>query len=354
MRRRAAATRCCWLACGERGGCSGRSARRWRTARAQTRAYGLACSSPLPWAWRPDGGVRQGCRHRVRRQRIPPAKVRKISAKLRSVSRGGVAAVRLITRQKSAEIGARRRMRLLGLVLLGAAPSPAHASVKGAVGSRAVAQAVLVRTARDAAYADRALESELRKARPPLTPADAKHATAVVYGVMRQRAYLDFALGQLAGPDVADRSDERTIAALRIGAFELLVSARPPHRPPHPSPHRQSHVARSHRTRATGAVHAHATTRRRQLSRRARETQGRARFRQRRAAQPLETAGAQLPPDSRPYDCHLLAIPTLARRRARSLSPRPPCLPSTPSPRAPTCPSGCSLRCDRCYPRTRT
>ena len=112
-------------------------------------------------------------------------------------------------------------MRLLGLVLLGAAPSPAHASVKGAVGSRAVAQAVLVRTARDAAYADRALESELRKARPPLTPADAKHATAVVYGVMRQRAYLDFALGQLAGPDVADRSDERTIAALRIGAFEL-------------------------------------------------------------------------------------------------------------------------------------
>ena len=258
------------------------------------------------------------------------------------------------SRGRKAPRSAPDAMRLLGLVLLGAAPSPALASVKGAVGSRAVAQAVLVRTARDAAYADRALESELRKARPPLTPADAKHATAVVYGVMRQRAYLDFALGQLAGPDVADRSDERTIAALRIGAFELLVSARPPHRTPHPSPHRQSHVARSHRTRATGAVHAHATTRRRQLGRRARETQGRARFRQRRAAQPLEAAGAQLPPDSRPHDCHLLAIPTLTRRRARSLSPRPPCLPSTPSPRAPTCPSGCSLRCDRCYPRTRT
>ena len=120
-------------------------------------------------------------------------------------------------------------MLFFGLLLLGAAPAAALAAGSRAVGSRAVAQAVLIRVARDAAFANNALKSELGRARPPLKPADVKHATAVVYGVMREQAYVDFALGQLAGADFARRSDERTLAALRIGAYELLVRARLTH-----------------------------------------------------------------------------------------------------------------------------
>ena len=84
--------------------------------------------------------------------------------------------------------------------------------------SRLLAHKVLLRCARDGAFAGRALDTALlRKALPP---PDAGLATQLVYGVLRTERLLDHALVQLA-PRL-DKIDNATLVALRIGAYELL------------------------------------------------------------------------------------------------------------------------------------
>ena len=84
--------------------------------------------------------------------------------------------------------------------------------------ARGVAHSVLVRCATDGAFADRALSSTLSKA--ALEPRDARLATEITYGVLRNTRSLDFALEQLVAQ--LDRTSAAERAALRMGTFELL------------------------------------------------------------------------------------------------------------------------------------
>ena len=84
--------------------------------------------------------------------------------------------------------------------------------------SRSVAHRVLLRCARDGAFADRALSAELDAA-PELPAGGRRHATELVYGVMRNSALLDHHLGQLTN---LTRADLKTRTILRIGAHETL------------------------------------------------------------------------------------------------------------------------------------
>ena len=84
--------------------------------------------------------------------------------------------------------------------------------------SRSVAHRVLLRCARDGAFADRALSAELDAA-PELPAGGRRHATELVYGVMRNSALLDHHLGQLTN---LTRADLKTRTILRIGAHEEL------------------------------------------------------------------------------------------------------------------------------------
>jgi 16S rRNA (cytosine967-C5)-methyltransferase len=91
-------------------------------------------------------------------------------------------------------------------------------SARRSTSSRSVAHEVLLRCARDGAFAGRVLDSALQ--RVDLSASDAGLATQLVYGVLRNERLLDFSLGQLA-PRL-DKVDDSTLAALRIGAFEML------------------------------------------------------------------------------------------------------------------------------------
>lgn len=85
---------------------------------------------------------------------------------------------------------------------------------------RDIAHQVLLRVARDGAYAGRALDSEIKRVPVGCPASDAALATMLVYGVLRNELLLDHSLSQLA-PRL-DKVDNSTLAALRIGAFELL------------------------------------------------------------------------------------------------------------------------------------
>ena len=91
--------------------------------------------------------------------------------------------------------------------------------------ARGVAHSVLVRCATDGAFADRALSSTLSKA--ALEPRDARLATEITYGVLRNTRSLDFALEQLVAQ--LDRTSAAERAALRMGTFELLHKRTPDH-----------------------------------------------------------------------------------------------------------------------------
>ena len=64
------------------------------------------------------------------------------------------------------------------------------------------------------------MDSELAKS--SLSPSDKALVTTLVYGVMRQRGLLDYHLSQLTSAKFAKKTPERTLCALRLGAFELM------------------------------------------------------------------------------------------------------------------------------------
>lgn len=93
--------------------------------------------------------------------------------------------------------------------------------------ARQLALEVLVRVDRDGAYADRALDSVLRRA-SGLADRDRGLATELVYGTLRHSIHLDFILGHLATrPLHKARVEVRN--ALRMGAHQLLNMRVPTH-----------------------------------------------------------------------------------------------------------------------------
>ncbi|HEX6241085.1 MAG TPA: transcription antitermination factor NusB [Polyangiales bacterium] len=92
-----------------------------------------------------------------------------------------------------------------------------------AVTARWVATSVLHRVEVDAAYAARALDAELAAAR--LSDRDARLATEIVYGTLRQLPLIDARLdAQLA----RGRPDPFTLAALRAATYQALFLSRVP------------------------------------------------------------------------------------------------------------------------------
>ncbi|HZS37882.1 MAG TPA: 16S rRNA (cytosine(967)-C(5))-methyltransferase RsmB [Polyangia bacterium] len=92
--------------------------------------------------------------------------------------------------------------------------------------AREVARRVLARVD-EGAYATLALSGELDRARG-LHENDRGLATELVYGVLKRRLRLDWALGALA-PRGLDALDARTLDALRLGAYQILFLRIPAH-----------------------------------------------------------------------------------------------------------------------------
>jgi 16S rRNA (cytosine967-C5)-methyltransferase len=92
--------------------------------------------------------------------------------------------------------------------------------------ARELARRVLARVG-EGAYATLALSGELQRQKN-LLPADRGLATELVYGVLKQRRRLDHALAAYA-PRGIDNLDERTLDALRIGAYQILFLRIPAH-----------------------------------------------------------------------------------------------------------------------------
>jgi 16S rRNA (cytosine967-C5)-methyltransferase len=92
--------------------------------------------------------------------------------------------------------------------------------------ARDVARRVLQRVD-EGAYATLALAGELGRARAA-SPADRGLATELVYGVLKRRRRLDWALGRYA-PRGLDAIDERVRDTLRLGAYQILFLRVPAH-----------------------------------------------------------------------------------------------------------------------------
>jgi 16S rRNA (cytosine967-C5)-methyltransferase len=93
--------------------------------------------------------------------------------------------------------------------------------------ARALAAHVLLRVSEDGAYASRALDAELARAR--LDPRDAALATEIVYGALRVLPRLDAAYGAHLRRG-ADTLEPLVRAALRVASYQLLHLERvPPH-----------------------------------------------------------------------------------------------------------------------------
>jgi 16S rRNA (cytosine967-C5)-methyltransferase len=90
--------------------------------------------------------------------------------------------------------------------------------------ARQVALSVLVRVAKDGAYADRALDVALE--RSALAERDRALATELVYGTLRRQIYIDFLLRHLASKPLA-RTPPTVHAALRMGAYQILETRVP-------------------------------------------------------------------------------------------------------------------------------
>lgn len=91
--------------------------------------------------------------------------------------------------------------------------------------ARTCAFAVLRRVFEEGAWADRALESET--ARQHLAPRDRALATQLAYGAVQRRATLDHLAAELAGRSI-DRLEAGTVAALRLGLFQIAFLDRVP------------------------------------------------------------------------------------------------------------------------------
>jgi 16S rRNA (cytosine967-C5)-methyltransferase len=99
-----------------------------------------------------------------------------------------------------------------------------------AEGARMTARELALRVLRrvdEGAYATLALGGELSRARG-LSDADRALATELVYGVLKRRLRLDWALAGYA-PRGLDGLDDRTRDALRLGAYQLLFLRIPAH-----------------------------------------------------------------------------------------------------------------------------
>ncbi len=92
--------------------------------------------------------------------------------------------------------------------------------------ARAVARRVLQRV-EEGAFATLALGGELERASAMSRP-DRGLATELVYGVLRQRRRLDYALDHFA-PRGLERLDARTLDILRLGAYQILFLRIPAH-----------------------------------------------------------------------------------------------------------------------------
>ncbi len=94
-----------------------------------------------------------------------------------------------------------------------------------APGARELALQILLATEGRSAYSDRLLETKLRDA--GLTGPDAGLVTALVQGTLRRRAFLDHHLDAFTGGGIA-ALPAPIRAALRLGAFQILVLTRIP------------------------------------------------------------------------------------------------------------------------------
>ncbi len=92
-------------------------------------------------------------------------------------------------------------------------------------GAREVALRVL-RRVEEGAYVNLALDGESVRAR--LSPLDRRLLSALVYGVLKGRARLDYALAAHAPRGIA-KLDETTLDVLRLGALQLLELRTPAH-----------------------------------------------------------------------------------------------------------------------------
>ncbi len=95
------------------------------------------------------------------------------------------------------------------------------------VDPRQIAYVVLCQVA-DGAYADLALDTALTRVKG-LDPRDRGLATELVYGVLRQRARMDFALGRCCRKALA-KVEPKVLTLLRLGAYQLLQLDRVPDR----------------------------------------------------------------------------------------------------------------------------
>ena len=91
--------------------------------------------------------------------------------------------------------------------------------------ARQVAFRVL-RRVDEGSYANLALDGESQRAR--LSPLDRRLASALVYGVLKGRARLDYALSSLT-PRGLDGLDPATRDLLRLGALQILELRTPAH-----------------------------------------------------------------------------------------------------------------------------
>ncbi|PLX80520.1 MAG: 16S rRNA (cytosine(967)-C(5))-methyltransferase RsmB [Desulfuromonas sp.] len=98
-------------------------------------------------------------------------------------------------------------------------------SRQGKPDSRQSAFNILCRV-EEGGYADLLLDHELRRS-GLADPRDRGLLTELVYGVLRQRGRLDFALGQVARQPLA-KIEDRVVQLLRLGAYQLLLLDRIP------------------------------------------------------------------------------------------------------------------------------
>jgi 16S rRNA (cytosine967-C5)-methyltransferase len=95
-----------------------------------------------------------------------------------------------------------------------------------AAGPRDVALAALERVDEGGAYANLVLPPMLRRSR--LTPSERAAVTDLVYGSLRMRAALDFAMTPLSRQPL-DRLEPLVLRGLRLGAYELLFGGTAAH-----------------------------------------------------------------------------------------------------------------------------
>ncbi|PLX94292.1 MAG: 16S rRNA (cytosine(967)-C(5))-methyltransferase RsmB, partial [Desulfuromonas sp.] len=93
--------------------------------------------------------------------------------------------------------------------------------------ARQIAYSVLQRVD-EGAFADLALDAALQQARG-LDPRERGLATELVYGTLRQRGRLDFALARFCRQPLA-KVEPRVLTLLRLGAYQLLLLDRVPAR----------------------------------------------------------------------------------------------------------------------------